>query len=155
VKNMNEFDHYKEQLTRLGKEIQDAGNCVPGFRVAFAEELNAHNELELKGQRASSLVKLNKEMQSELEIVRGNMHKYADNDLIMHIMSTYENKLRMGIVQVTAILNQKISVARDLYRRYSYFSALFESCKNINAEYILHPERYAQDLKKSYDKRTP
>ncbi|PIN81289.1 hypothetical protein COV13_01695 [Candidatus Woesearchaeota archaeon CG10_big_fil_rev_8_21_14_0_10_32_9] len=152
---MNEFDHYKEQLTKLGKEIQDAGNCVPGFRNAFAEELAAHNEIELKGQRAISLVKLKKEMQSELEIVRGNLHKYADNVVILTFMSEYESKLRMGLVQINAILDQKISVAKDLHRRYSYFGALFESCNNINVEYILHLEKFVQNLKKSYDKRTP
>ena len=152
---MDEFDHYREQLIKLAQEIQSIGASVPGFKTAFAEELDAYKELEMKGKRAISFVKLKKEMQSELEIVRSNLYKYKADDVIVNCMSTYENKLRLGLVQINAILNQKISVARDLHKRYSYFSALFESCKNINVEYIMHPEKFSQHLKKSYDRRTP
>lgn len=153
---MDDFKHYYEQLQKIGREIQSADNhYVPGFKKAFAQEMMQYKETELKGERIISLMRLRKEIQSELELVNGNLYRYEANDYIRTKMVDYRNKLKIGLVQVNALINQNIRTPKDLARRYSYFQVLYQSCKNVNIEYIMHPQKIGEELKEQAKHRLP
>ncbi len=143
---MDHFEQYKRQLEKLAKEISSETRLVPGFRNAFIEELTAYNQLEIKGNRYLEFSRLIKEIKAELQIIDANMMIHKDNALIKTVLYSYRNKLKVALVQINELIMQKIQTPKDLHKRYSYFSALFESCKGINVEIILHPEKISKKL---------